>query len=802
MKLTLPWLKEHLETQASLTEIADKLTALGLEVEEITDPAAPLAGFTVAHVLETKPHPDAERLKVCRVETKDGLRQIVCGAPNARADLWVVLAIEGSRIPATGDVLKKASIRGVESQGMLCSQRELGLGQDHDGIIELPPEGLAVGMPAAEALRLEGPVIEIKLTPDRADCFGIRGIARDLAAAGLGTLKGCDFAPVAIKGPPTPPIALDFRPEDRAACPLFVARRITGVRNGPSPRWMQERLRAIGLRPISALVDITNYVMFDLNRPLHVFDMGKLQGSLTVRMAREGESLHALDGRTYELDSQTVVIGDEHGPQALGGVMGGEASGVSDETTEVLLEVALFDPMVTARTGRRLGIESDARTRFERGVDPELALPAVEHATRLIQDICGGDAGLATVAGAVPAWRRPMSYRPAALQRLTGIELEADRAREMLEKLGFVLGPLEERPEPVFELTPPSWRADVTTEACVVEELARLVGFDRIPEASVRRERAVGRAALSPGQRRRGVIRRAMAEAGLAEAVTWSFIPPEHARLFGHDEPILKQNPLNAELSAMRPSLLPNLLAGTQRNVARSIGSGGLFELGPRFKEAQPGSQAWGLAGVRFGEAEARHWSQRVRPVDALDAKADALAALASAGIRADAVQVTTDAPGWYHPGRSGVLRQGPNMLAVFGEVHPRLRRHFDLEVPVVAFELDVDALPWPKTKGKSRPALETLPYPPVDRDFAFVIDEDKEAQPLLRAVQLADRKLVRDVQLFDVYQGKGLPEGKKSFGVAVRLQAGDRTLAEAEIEAVARKIVEAAAKQGAVLRQ
>ncbi|SNB70086.1 phenylalanyl-tRNA synthetase beta subunit [Arboricoccus pini] len=802
MKLTLPWLTEHLDTDKSLAELADKMTALGLEVEEIVDPGAPLEGFTVAHVLSTRPHPDAERLKICTVDTKDGLKEIVCGAPNARGDIWGILAVEGLRIPASGEVLKKARIRGVESQGMLCSARELGLGQDHDGIIELSAEGLEVGMPAACALGLEGPVIEVKLTPDRADCFGIAGIARDLAAAGMGRLRPRSFDPIPVEGPSGPGIRLDFMPEQRQACPLFVGRRISGVRNGASPRWLQERLRAVGLRPISALVDITNFVMLDINRPLHVFDLGKLEGDLTVRMARPGEKLAALDQRTYELDAQTVVVADDKGPQALGGIMGGEASGVTEATTDILLEIALFDPMVTARTGRRLGIESDARVRFERGLDPELVMPATEYATRLILEICGGKAGPSSVAGEMPAWRRPMSYRPAALQRLTGIELESGRAREMLLALGFEVEASAQGGQPHLDVVPPSWRGDITTEACIVEELARLVGYEHIPETSVHRETSVGRPVLTVEQRRRSLVRRVMAESGLFEAVTWSFIPPAQAVLFGAASPILKQNPLNAELSAMRPSLLPNLLSAAARNYARSIPQGGLFELGPRFKGAQPGEQVWGLAGLRFGAAGPRTWSQAPRLVDALDAKADALAAIEAAGIRADAVQVSAEAPVWYHPGRSGALKQGPNVLAYFGQIHPRVQQAFDLDAQTVAFELDLDALPHPKARGKNRAALETMPYPPVDRDFAFIVDGDREAESLLKSVRLVDRKLVREVRLFDVYQGKGLPEGKKSFGVAVRLQAADRTLAEAEIDAIARRIVEAAAKHGASLRQ
>lgn len=791
MRLTLPWLKEHLETEATVEAIAEKLTALGLEVEEISDPARALAGFTVARVVEAVPHPHADRLKLCTVETREGIRQIVCGAPNARAGLWGVLATEGLVIPATGEVLKRAVIRGVESQGMLCSARELGLGDDHSGIIELASEGLEVGMPAARALGLEGPVLTLKLTPDRADCYGVHGIARDLAAAGLGRLRPRDFRPVPPRGLPGPAIRLDFPEGETKACPLFVGRIIRGVRNGPSPAWLRHRLEAIGVRPISALVDITNFVTFDLGRPLHVFDAEKLEGDLVVRFARPGERLLALDGRTYELEPGMTVIADATGPVSLGGIMGGERTGVGPETRDVLLEVALFDPLRTAATGRKLGIESDARTRFERGVDPELVLPASEYATRLILDLCGGEAGPAVIAGAVPPRRPPLAFRAAQLPRLAGITLEPDEIRRILEALGFGV---EGGPE-LYSLQVPSWRQDVTTEACIVEELARLHGFDRIPPVPVQRLEAVGTPVLGAEQRRRAAVRRAVAAQGLAEAVTWSFVPPEHAVLFG-GAPARMENPLSAELSVMRPSLLPGLLAAAARNLARKQEEGAIFELGPRYTGGRPGEQVWAVAGLRWGRAAPRHWSSAERPVDALDAKADALAALAAAGLRIEALATALEPPSWYHPGRAGRLVLGPATVACFGELHPKVLAAFDIAVPVAAFELDLDALPKPKPRtGRARPPLEALPYPPVDRDFAFLVDATLPAQKLLDAVRGAEKKLVREVRLFDVYEGKGLPEGKKSLAVAVRLQAADRTLTEAEIEAVAGKIVAAAEK-------
>jgi phenylalanyl-tRNA synthetase beta chain len=799
MKFTLPWLKEHLETTAAVEEIAAKLTALGLEVEEVADPGRALAGFTVAKVLEAEPHPHADRLKLCTVATKDGIRRIVCGAPNARAGLWGILATEGLVIPATGEVLKRAVIRGVESQGMLCSARELGLGDDHSGIIELEPEGLEVGMPAVRALGLEGPVLTLKLTPDRADCYGVAGIARDLAAAGLGRLRSRDFRPVPSVGPPGPAIRLDFPDGEEKACPLFVGRIVRGVRNGPSPAWLRHRLEAIGVRPISALVDITNYVTFDLGRPLHVFDADKLRGDLVVRFARPGERLLALDGREYELEPSMTVIADESGAVSLGGIMGGESTGVTEATRNVLLEVALFDPLRTAATGRRLGIESDARTRFERGVDPELVLPATEYATRLILELCGGEPGPAVVAGAVPPRRPPLLFRSAQLQRLAGISLPPDEIRAILEALGFGV---EGGPE-TWRLEIPSWRQDVTSEACIVEELTRLHGFDRIPPVPVERGVAVARPSLTTEQRRRTAVRRAVAAQGLAEAVTWSFVPPAHADLFG-GAPGRMENPLSSELSVLRPSLLPGLLAVAARNLARKREEGAVFELGPRFTGGRPGEQVWAVAGLRWGRAAPRHWAVAERPVDALDAKADALAALAAAGVRVEAVTTAGEPPAWYHPGRAGRLLLGPATLATFGELHPQVLGAFDIDAPVVGFELDLDSLPKPRPRiGKNRPPLEALPYPPVDRDFAFLAPEDLPAQKLLDAVRGADKRLVREVRLFDVYTGKGLPAGTKSLAVAVRLQSPERTLTEAEIETVARKIVAAAEKAcGAQLRR
>ncbi len=798
MKFTLPWLKDHLDTDADAQRIGEALTSLGLEVEGIDDRAAPLDGFVVGYVSAARPHPQADKLRLCTVDTGSGTLEVVCGAPNARAGIKGVFAREGLVIPESGEVLKRASIRGVVSQGMLCSARELKLGTEHDGITELP-EDAAVGAPAATALGIEGPVFDISVTPDRADCLSVRGIARDLAAAGVGRLKPLATDPVPSTGAAGPAIRLDFTPETAKACPLFVGRLIRGVRNGPSPAWMQERLKAIGLRPISALVDITNYVTFDLGRPLHVFDAANLDGDIVLRLARPGETLHALDGKTYDLTPAMTAIADVTGPVSLGGIMGGEKTGVSEATTDVLLEVALFDPIRTGMTGRALGIDSDARARFERGLDTGFVMAGTEIATRLILDLCGGEAAPAVVAGAAPPAPAPIRFRKAWLPKLAGVDLDVASIERILRDLGFGL---EGGPE-VWTVSPPTWRHDVSTEACIVEEVARVHGFEHIEPVAVIRDGAVGSGVLTPEQRRRSHIRRALAGQGLAEAVTWSFMPQGHARHFGAAEPVLLANPISAELDALRPSILPNLIQAAARNVDRGEADGGLFEIGPRFTGSQPGDQAISAAGIRFGNAVGRAWIERTRPVDAYDAKADAIAALVAAGLRADQLQVSTDAPAWFHPGRSGRLGLGPLKLASFGELHPNVLKALDIDVPVVGFELDLDALPKPRAKaGKTRPALDVWPYPPVDRDFAFIVDEAVTADALLKTVRQAEKKLIRDLRVFDVYRGQGVDPGRKSLAVALRFQSRDRTLTEAEIEPIARRIVEAAAKSvGAVLR-
>lgn len=802
MKFTLSWLKDHLETDAGLDRISTALTALGLEVERVIDPSKPLAPFIVAHVVKAEPHPNADKLQVCSVDTGHGLLQVVCGAPNARTGLKVVFAPVGTRMPNSEVLLKKGVIRGVESNGMLVSERELGLSEEHAGIIELPDEA-PVGGSFAKLRGLDDPLIEIALTPDRADCAGVRGIARDLAAAGLGRLKPLtgghlEQAPVIGHGPSR--IGVEIA-APAGACPLFVGRTIKGVRNGESPRWLQEKLRAVGLRPISALVDVTNYLTLDAARPLHVFDADTLAGGIIVRLSRADETFKALNGKDYRLDDGMTVIADHDGVLGLAGVIGGEASGCTEDTVNVFIECALFDPVRTAATGRRLGIDSDARYRFERGVDPGAVFASLERVTRLILEMCGGTPSDVVVAGAEPAWQRTVRLRPARVHQLGGVDVPVVEQERILTALGF---------SPVLEscgtlsVGVPSWRGDVEGEADLVEEVLRVHGYDAIPAVPLVRPHAVTRPALTPRQRRTGQVRRALAMRGLDEAVTWSFLSSTTAELFGGQGPALRLiNPISSDLDVMRPSLLPNLVQAAGRNADRGWPDVGLFEVGPAFRDASPEGQDLVAAGLRAGALVSRHWAGGARSVDVFDAKADALGALEAAGAPVGALQVTTDAPAWYHPGRSGVLRLGALALGRFGELHPGVLDRLGVKGPVVGFELLLDAVALPKKKtGTARPLLKLSPLHPIRRDFAFVVDQGVEADRLVRAVRGADKVLVRDVVVFDRYQGPGIEPGRKSLALAVTLQPQDSTLTDLEIEDVAGKIVDAVVKAtGAVLR-
>jgi phenylalanyl-tRNA synthetase beta chain len=792
VKVTLSWLRTHLETEAEVSTIADALTSIGLEVEEITDHAARLAPFTVAYVVEAKRHPNADKLSVCIVDTGNERVNVVCGAPNARTGMKGVFAPAGTMIPGTGLLLKKSVIRGAESNGMLCSEREMGLSDEHEGIIELPADA-PVGKPFAAVMGLDDPILTLSITPDRADCLGIAGIARDLAAKGIGRLK--TPMPEPVPGTFKSPIGvrLDFPKGKEDACPLFIGRYLRGVTNRASPRWLQDRLRSVGLRPISALVDVTNFLTLDLNRPVHVFDADKIKGDLWLRLGCGGQEILALNGKTYVFDDEMTAIGDETGVLSLAGVMGGEGSGCTEATRNVFVEIALFDPKRTATTGRKLAIESDARYRFERGVDPAFAHPGMEAATRLILDLCGGEPSEPVVAGAEPAWRRSIAYRHSRLASLGGLEVPELEARAILIALGFEVEGGGEH----HRVVPPPWRGDVAGEPDLVEEVLRIKGYDAIPAVSLRRATAEPRPALDAGQRRVRLARRALAARGMHEAVTWSFMSCERAALFGGAAEVLRlANPISADLDVMRPSILPNLLGAAARNAARSMRSAALFEVGPQYRDDTPAGQRTVAAGIRTGEALPRHWQGAARAVDAFDAKADALGAVAAIGGPAASLQTTADAPAWYHPGRSGCLRLGAGLIAQFGELHPGVLARLDLEPPVAGFELFLDALPLPKEKaGRARPPLKASEFQAVERDFAFIVKESVTAEAVLKAARLADRALIADVRLFDAYAGTGLEAGTKSLAITVRLEPQDRTLTDAEIEAAARKVIQAVEK-------
>jgi phenylalanyl-tRNA synthetase beta chain len=807
MKTTLAWLKTHLATDKPLDEIVALLVMRGFEVESIENRAKDLAPFRVARVLKAEPHPNADKLRLCVVDAGAGEVQVVCGAPNAHAGMLGVFAPPGALIPRSREVLKASAIRGVLSNGMLCSGWELGLSEDREGIIELPP-GLAIGQPFAAAIGLDDPVLDIKVTANRGDCLGVRGIARDLAAAGVGTLvplgarwyegDGGEPATAPVAGGFACPVEVQLAGPDDKACPLFLGRLVRGVRNGPSPRWLAARLEAIGLRPISALVDITNFITFDLGRPLHVFDADKLKGGLTVRGARPGETLAALNGRSYALDPEMTVIADDTGPLSLGGVIGGESTGCTADTVNVYIEAALFDPVRTAATGRRLNLQSDARYRFERGVDPEFVGPGLEAATRLMLDLCGGDPSALGQSGAVPHARAPIRFRPDRTRGLGGLALEAAEQRRILERLGCVVVD-----GATMDVAPPAWRGDIEGEADLVEEILRIHGYEHVPAVALPRESVLPRPALDPAQRRVGFVRRSLAARGLVEAVTYSFMPSAQAALFGGGSDALRlANPISADLDAMRPSLLPNLLAAAKRNADRGFPDCALYEVGAQYRDDTPDGQALMASAVRAGRTGPKRWDDPGRPADAFLAKEDAMAALAAAGVAADQVQVGADPPAWYHPGRAGSLRLGPKVLAWFGELHPAVVAAFDVKGAASGFELFLDAVALPRARGRARPLLKLSPFQPVERDFAFIVPADVAAETLVRTARGVDKKLVDEVRLFDVYTGPGVPEGKKSLAITIVLQPEEATLTDAALEGFSKKLVAAVEKAtGGTLR-
>ncbi len=806
MKFTLSWLKDHLDTTAPVEAVADALTRVGLEVEGIEDKAKALAAFTVAHVIEAKQHPNADRLRVCLVDTGGAEPvQVVCGAPNARTGMKSVFSPPGTYIPGKDITLGKGVIRGVESNGMLCSAAELQLSEDHDGIIDLPADA-PVGQPYVAYAGLSDPVIEIAVTPNRADALGVAGIARDLAAAGLGTIKTPPVAPVKAGFPCPVGVKLELAAEDKALCPAFGLRLVRGVKNGPSPDWLQARLRAVGMRPINALVDITNFMTLDRNRPLHVFDAAKVKGDLVVRRAREGESIVALDGKTYTLTADQVVIADAAGVESIAGIMGGEASGCDEGTTDVLVESALWDPLNIARSGRALGITSDARYRFERGVDPDFCRPGLDLATALIVELCGGEPSEMVFAGELPGSAAAIDFPWSEVKRLTGLELPLPEMERALTSLGFAVSGSGER----VQVVAPSWRADVGGKADLVEEILRIAGLDRVVSTPLPRiADEVLKPVLTVLQKRTRQAKRLLASRGLVEAVTWSFIDHESATLFGGGSPALVlANPIAADLSDMRPSLLPGLIRAAQANADRGFGDVALFEVGQIFQSGEPEGQLMAATGLRRGtatlEGAGRHWDGAAKPVDAFDAKADVLALLAGLGVPTGGLQIVAGGPDWAHPGRSATLRFGPKgVIGAFGEVHPRILKALDVKGPLVAFEIHLDALPLPKAKPtKVKPKLALSGFQPVTRDFAFIVDKATAAGEMVKSAQNADRALISDVSVFDLYEGQGVEPGKKSVALAVTLQPVEKTLTEAEIEAVGARIVaEMAKRYGAALR-
>ena len=800
MKFTLSWLFDHLDTSASLTEIVDTLTRVGLEVESVDDPSRKYDGFVVASVIEAKPHPSADRLKVCIVEAGGGPVQVVCGAPNARTGMKSVFSPVGTYIPGKKITLAKGVIRGVESNGMLCSAAELALSDDHEGIIE-PPADAPVGVAYARFAGLDDPVIDVAVTPNRPDATGVAGIARDLAAAGLGSLKTPAPKPLAGAFDCPTRVHLDFSPADRHLCPAFALRLVRGVTNGPSPEWMQKRLRAIGLRPISALVDITNYITFDRGRPLHVFDFAKVAGDLTVRRARPGESVLALDGKTYTLEETMVVIADANGVESIAGIMGGEHSGCDEATRDVLIESALWDPANIAQSGRKLGIMTDARYRFERGVDPEFCMPGCDLATGLVLSICGGEPSRIVVAGDPSPPRRSIPFPYDEVKRLLGVLIPRQEGEAILARLGFGVGD--------GTVVVPSWRPDVQVKADVVEQILRIAGVDRAPTAPLPRlDDGVAKPVLTLLQKRTRLAKRTLAALALREAVTWSFVSRTAAELFGGGARSLAlANPIAVDLSDMRPSLVPGLVAAAERNARRALSDIALFEVGQVFLGPGENDQRVAAAAVRRGRAKAdgegRHWSGGAL-VDVFDAKRDAMTVLSAFGVSPNAVQVVPGGPAFLHPGRAATLQFGPKtVIGWFGQLHPSALEALDAEGPIVAFEIILDAVPAPKARPtKAKPKLDRSDFMAVERDLAFVVDAGVRAGDIVRAAESAERSLVAKIGVFDVYQGDGLPEGSKSIAIHVILQPRDRTLTDAEIDAAMSKIVaEVSRRTGAALR-
>ena len=818
MKFTLSWLKTHLDTFSAVDVLATKLTDIGLEVESIHNPGEALAPFLIAQIISAEQHPNADRLRVCQVNIGTETVQVVCGAPNARAGLKTVFGAPGTFVPGANITLKISKIRDVESRGMLCSGKELQLTEESDGIMELP-ENAPVGSSFAEFANLNDPVFEIKLTPNRADCNGVRGIARDLAAAGMGKLKPLSITPITGTFKSPVGVNLSFNDSDKSACPLFIGRSIKGVKNGPSPKWLQDRLTSIGLKPISALVDITNFMAFDHARPLHVFDASKLSGNLQVRVAKQGEKIIALNEKEYVLDETITVIADDAKAHAIAGIMGGLESGCLDSTTEVFLECAYFDPARTTLAGRKLNIISDARYRFERGVDIGFMRDATELATQLILQYCGGEASELVISGNEIAPKRTTTLRPDRCKTLGGMDVSVAEQKQILESLGCKVSAVSG----IIDVTFPSWRPDlgysagavvhplggtersrqnIIGEADCVEEILRIKGYDAIHATSLSKPTALTVSAFSPQQKKVAVMRRALASRGLLETVTWSFMPSAWGKRFATLHPSSHiQNPISADLDVLRPSILPNLLMAAKRNADKGFNDAGLFEIGPIYKSAKAEDQFTVAAALRMGTTP-RSWNNPSRNVDVFDAKADALNALESVKAPTGNLQILPEAPSYFHPGRSGVLRLGPSVLAHFGEIHPAILAAADISHAVIGMEVFIDALPAQKETGPAKSLADMPDLQPVQRDYAFILEQYVAADKLLKAIRAADKDLIANVELFDVYEGKGVQEGHKSLAVSVTLQPRQKTLTDAELDAFSAKVIAAALKAtGASLR-
>lgn len=792
MKFTLSWLKDFLDTNASVDEIAERLTAIGLEIEEVVDPLAAVKDLIVVSIDECVAHPDSDHLHVLKVNTGKELVQIVCGAPNARAGMKGILARPGDYVPAFGDKLKAGKIRGVESFGMMCAEDELGIGPDHTGIIECP-EDAVVGA-SITTVYPSDPVFDVSITPNRGDCMSVYGIARDLAAAGLGTLKTPkhNVTVCAFKS--------DVKLSNEATeigAPFFTLREIRGVKNGASPKWMQDRLTAVGLRPISALVDVTNYFNITFGRPLHVFDADKVKGQITVRSARDGEKLTALDGKEYALSDGMVVIADENGVESIAGIMGGEASGCEESTTRVLLESAYFTPESIAKTGQKLILTSDSRQRFERGVDPASTIPfGADMAAQMIAELCGGECSELIVTGKEPERPAPIAFDPHRVEKLCGVDVPADTCKEILEKLGCVVKPDGN----LFSVVRPTWRSDISGSHDLVEEVLRIYGYDKLPEIALPRPNGV-HGILQPKQRREVSVRRAMANRGGCQTITWSFMSSKDAVPFRTKDAVLIANPISADLNEMRPNLLPNLVSAARSNITKGTFDGCLFEVGPQFFGFKPMEQETVACQLRFGQATPRHWAVAQRPVDVFDAKADALAAL-DAAEAPQSVQIVREAPAWYHPGRSGAVKIGKTVLAYFGELHPKILKAMDVKTTVCACEVFLDRLPPAKKKnGKGVKTLKLSAFTPIFRDLAFLVDRKVDADKIVSAAKNTDKVLITDVSVFDLYEGEALGD-KKSVAIQLTIQPVEKTMTDEEIESVCRRVVGAVGvATGATLR-